>query len=175
MNDFNDQVIAEFRANRGHVTTAGFADGLVLVHSFGTKTGQERVHPVAAIAEDADHWLIAASAAGAPEHPQWYRNLMGRPQTTIEVGTGDVQVTAEDIADDDAYAAAWARFTAMSPGFAAYEEKAAPRRIRSYASAAAEHPTLSRAAPVHRWRPDPVRSQNVYGTWTQVRTSAPRG
>lgn len=123
MSDFNDRIIAEFRANGGHVETAGFGDGLVLLHSFGAKSAQERVHPLAAIPEDDDHWLVAASAAGAPKNPAWFANLVANPDTTIEVGTDVVPVTAQEVDDAD-YAEAWGKFTARSAGFAAYQEKA---------------------------------------------------
>jgi proline iminopeptidase len=31
--------------------------------------------------------VIIASKGGAPEHPQWFRNLMANPDVTVEVGT----------------------------------------------------------------------------------------
>lgn len=131
MSSFNDQIIAEFRANGGHVTANGFGDSLVLVHSVGAKSGEERVHPLMAIV-DGDTWLIAASAAGAPRHPAWYFNLVANPATTIEIGADGsletVPVTATVLtgADRDA---AWSTFTSRSPGFAAYEERAGDRTI----------------------------------------------
>ncbi len=122
MSDWNQQIIDEFRANGGEVKTNGFGRGLVLLHSVGAKSGQERVNPVAAIPEDDGSWLIAASKAGAPDNPAWYHNLVAHPDVDIETPVGQVEVHAEELKGRERDEA-WARFTAMSEGFAAYENK----------------------------------------------------
>jgi deazaflavin-dependent oxidoreductase (nitroreductase family) len=128
MSDFNDQIIAEFRANAGYVETAGFKKSLVLLHSVGARSGEVRVNPVAAIAEDADNWLIAASYGGAPVNPSWYANLRAHPETEFEDGTDTIPVIAREVGDDE-YEAAWGRFKARSSAFAGYEEKSGGRKI----------------------------------------------
>ena len=61
MADWNQNIIDEFRANDGTVTTAGFGRSLVLLHHVGAKSGVERVTPVMGLRQDADTWLVAAS------------------------------------------------------------------------------------------------------------------
>jgi deazaflavin-dependent oxidoreductase (nitroreductase family) len=118
---WNQQIIDEFRTNAGTVTTAGFGRNLVLLHHVGAKTGQQRVTPVRVIRDGADTWLIAASKGGAPEHPAWYHNLRANPDITIETpDDGTVPVHARVLVGaerDDA----WARFTAVSDSFRQYE------------------------------------------------------
>jgi deazaflavin-dependent oxidoreductase (nitroreductase family) len=120
---WNDQIIAEFRANGGDVSSRGFGRNLILVHHLGAKSGTERVAPVMGIHTDADTWLIAASKAGAPENPSWYHNLLAHPDVLIETpDDGTVSVRAEELTGpyrDEA----WTRFTAKSPGFLTYEQK----------------------------------------------------
>lgn len=128
MSDFDQQIIAEFRANGGRVETMGFGDSLVLLHSTGARSGQERVNPVMAIPTPEGGWLIAASKGGAPEHPRWYANLLAHPEARIEIGAETVDVTATEVDGDD-YAAAWARFASRSPAFDRYQERAGDRRI----------------------------------------------
>lgn len=120
--DWNQQIIDEFRANGGTVQTMGFGRGLVLVHHLGARSGTERVSPVANIHDEDGSRLIAASAAGAPKNPDWYRNLLAHPDVTIETPEGEERVHVTDLqgAERDA---AWARFKQMSDGFAAYEKK----------------------------------------------------
>ncbi|MEY2849801.1 MAG: hypothetical protein RI885_2468 [Actinomycetota bacterium] len=137
MNDFNEMITTEFRANRGHVSTYGFGDRLVLVHHVGAKSGESRIAPLMGIPVG-DSWLIAASAAGAAKHPGWYFNLIEAPDTEIEVpapegadtvdGVDTVAVRAVDLmgAERDA---AWQTFLAEAPAFAGYESRAAPRVI----------------------------------------------
>ena len=131
MSDFNTGIIDEFRANGGAVSR-GFGTDLVLLHSTGAKSGAERIHPVLAL-RDGDDWLIAASKAGAPEHPAWFHNLVAQPDAEIEVpdqrgGIETVPVTATVLGDAERDPA-WQRFIARSPGFAQYEERAGGRRI----------------------------------------------
>lgn len=134
MNDFNTQIIEEFHANRGSVTTMGFGDRLVLVHSIGAKSGAQRTNPLMGIPAG-DGWLIAASKGGAPDNPDWYYNLLANPSASVEVpdasadsGIAAYDVVAEDL-QGDARDEAWSQFTAVSPGFGEYEVNAAPRVI----------------------------------------------
>jgi deazaflavin-dependent oxidoreductase (nitroreductase family) len=134
MSDFNKQIIEEFRTHRGTVTTYGFGDRLVLVHSIGAKSGKPRIHPVMAI-PDGDAWLIAGSKGGAPDNPSWFHNLVANPSVSVEVpdASADNGITTYDVEAEDLQGAArdeaWERFKAASPGFGTYEGKAAPRVI----------------------------------------------
>lgn len=121
--DWNQQIIDEFRANGGDVSSRGFGRSLVLLHNVGAKSGVERISPVMAIRDDADTWLVAASKAGAQENPAWYHNLRAHPDVTIETpDDGTVDVHAETLAGSTRDAA-WARFLDRSPGFHQYEQR----------------------------------------------------
>jgi deazaflavin-dependent oxidoreductase (nitroreductase family) len=122
---FNDRIIEEFRANDGVVETAGFGSSLILLHTVGAKSGEERVSPVLAISDEGG-WLVVASKAGAPTHPGWYFNLKANPDVSIETGTDTVAVRAREL-KGAVYDEAWARFTGRSPGFEEYKERAGDR------------------------------------------------
>ncbi|BDH57820.1 nitroreductase/quinone reductase family protein [Tsukamurella sp. PLM1] len=132
MNDFNQGIIDEFRANNGTVTAMGFGRALALVHSTGAKSGEPRVNPLAAIRDD-EGWLLPASAGGSPTNPAWYHNLKAHPDIEIEYpndddGISTALVTATELigtARDEA----WERFKARSAGFAEYEKTAQGRVI----------------------------------------------
>lgn len=126
-NDWNKQIIDEFRANGGKVGGQFEGAPMILVHHKGRKSGVERVNPLVYQPLDG-RWAIFASAAGATEHPDWYRNLMASPRTTVEVGTDTHEVVARDTvgAERDEI---WERQKRLSPGFADYEEKAGDRVI----------------------------------------------
>jgi len=121
MNDFNDRIIAESRANGGKVGPPFEGAPLVLLHSIGAKSGEERISPLMSFPDDSG-WLIVASKAGAPTNPAWYYNLLAHPDTTVEFGTETYDVTATVLSDEER-APLWADITANNPGFAAYEEK----------------------------------------------------
>jgi deazaflavin-dependent oxidoreductase (nitroreductase family) len=80
MREHNRAVIAEFRANRG----AGDRP-LLLLTTTGARTGLRRTTPMMYV-PDGERLLVIASNAGAPKHPDWYRNLVASPQVTVEVG-----------------------------------------------------------------------------------------
>ena len=95
MADFNTQVIEEFRSNDGQVGGPFENMSLLLLHHTGAKSGQERIAPLAYL-DDGDRYVIFGSKAGAPTHPAWYHNLLAHPETTIEVGTDTIAVTAHE-------------------------------------------------------------------------------
>ena len=125
--DFNQQIIAEFRANGGKV--GGPFDGapMILIHHRGRKSGTERVNPLVYLPLD-EGWAIFASKAGAPTHPEWYLNLVASPRTTVEIGdeTHDVTVRVAEGAERESI---FSRQKELMPGFAEYEVKAGGRII----------------------------------------------
>lgn len=134
MSTFNDDVISEFRSNRGHVSH-GFGSSLVLVHSVGRRTGRTHVTPAMSL-RDGDDWLVVGSAAGAKKDPAWLLNLRAQPEALIEVPAlqtqGDdittVPVMATELTGSDR-AEAFDRFVQHSKGFAEYQERAGDRQL----------------------------------------------
>ena len=80
MNEFNQGIIEEFRANAGVVTNPMF-DGmsLILLHHRGAKTGTERVAPLGYQDLDDGRRAVFATAGGAPNNPAWFHNLVANP------------------------------------------------------------------------------------------------
>jgi deazaflavin-dependent oxidoreductase (nitroreductase family) len=125
--DFNGQVIAEFRANGGKV--GGFFAGapLLLLHHTGAKTGAPRVNPLI-YQQVGDSYAIFGSAGGQPRDPQWYRNLLAHPDVTAEIGGTTARLRAR-VADPAERASIWATQKERMPNFADYEKTATPREI----------------------------------------------
>jgi len=121
MNDFNQQIIEEFRANGGKVGGGFEGAPMVLVHHTGAKSGAERVTPLVYQAIDGG-WAVFASKGGAPDNPAWFHNLRANPDTVIEVGDDTIEVTAR-VADPDEREPIWATQKQVMPGFAEYEAK----------------------------------------------------
>lgn len=101
---FNAKVIEEFRANDGQVSFLQTGPVLLLTHK-GAKSGQLRTCPLV-YATDGGRIVIAASKAGAPNHPHWYLNISANPEVTLEVGSEKYQakaVTATGVERDRLY------------------------------------------------------------------------
>jgi deazaflavin-dependent oxidoreductase (nitroreductase family) len=85
-NDFNRNVIDEFRQTGGKVSGMFEGAPMILVTHTGAKSGKTYTTPLV-YTRDGDNYVIIASKGGAPEHPQWFGNLVANPDITIEVGT----------------------------------------------------------------------------------------
>ena len=125
VNDWNAQIIEEFRANGGHVGGNFEGAPVLILHSTGAKTGRERLAPM--MYQDVDGGVaVFASKAGAPDNPDWYHNLVANPDASIEIaGASGVEtraVTAE-VLQGEARDDVWEIQKERYPGFAEYEEK----------------------------------------------------
>jgi deazaflavin-dependent oxidoreductase (nitroreductase family) len=106
MNDFNNKIIEEFRSNNGRVGGQFGGMELLLLTTTGAKTGKVTTRPLA-YSRDGEKYVIVASKGGAPDHPDWYYNLLAHPEVTVEVGSEKFQAKAELATDkkrDELYA-----------------------------------------------------------------------
>lgn len=119
--DFNSSIITEFRENGGKVGGPFEGAPLLLLHTVGAKSGQERVNPVMYQPTETG-FVVFASKGGAPANPDWYHNLVANPRVTVEVGTETIDCTAR-VADDETRRPIWEAWKKANPGFADYEAK----------------------------------------------------
>ncbi|MFD5918872.1 nitroreductase/quinone reductase family protein [Kitasatospora sp. NPDC058201] len=116
---FNQAVVAEFRSNGGRVGGPFEGGDLLLLTTSGAVTGRPHTVPLGYVRAEG-LLLVIASAAGAPEHPQWYRNLLANPVVGVELGTGTfdaVAVPSEGPRRDRLFAAA----VRAAPGYGDYQ------------------------------------------------------
>ncbi len=117
-NDFNRTVIDEFRETGGKVGGAFEGAPMILVTHKGAKSGKEYTTPLVHT-RDGDSYVIIASKGGAPEDPQWFRNLVANPDVTVEVGTEKFPARAR-VADGDERARLYQAQAELMPNFAEY-------------------------------------------------------
>jgi deazaflavin-dependent oxidoreductase (nitroreductase family) len=121
MSDWNQQIIAEFRANEGKVGGMFANNTLLLLHTTGAKTGKERVNPLVTF-EDGDRLIVAASKGGAPTNPDWYYNIVANPQVTVEYGPEQFQAQAT-ITSEPERTELYDKLASKFAGFAEYSTK----------------------------------------------------
>ena len=75
--NWNDKVIAEFRANDGRVGGPFEGAPVVLVLHRGRTSGRDYVTPLMYLPDDndPDTIYVFATKGGAPTNPDWYYNL----------------------------------------------------------------------------------------------------
>src|SRR5581483_469315 len=117
----NAPIIDEFRSNAGRVGGPFEGIPLLLLHSKGARSGQERVNPLA-YQPVGDAFAIFASKGGAPPNPDWYYNLVAHPEARVEVGTDTIEVTAH-VAEGKEREDIWERQKQQVSAFAGYERK----------------------------------------------------
>jgi len=120
MNDWNAKIMAEFRANGGKVAEFGDAP-LLILHSTGRKSGEDRTSPLMYMALDGGSVAIFASKAGAPDNPDWYHNVLADAAVTAELGTETRAFTAREALGDER-TTIWEQQKIDYPQFAGYEE-----------------------------------------------------
>ena len=118
INERNLRTIDEFRANDGKVGGRFEGKTLLLLHTTGAKSGEERVNPVAYV-RDGEKYVVIASKGGAPTNPDWYYNILAHPRLTVEVGTETFQVEAK-VAEEPERTRLYNRMVEMMPGFDDY-------------------------------------------------------
>jgi deazaflavin-dependent oxidoreductase (nitroreductase family) len=122
-NEWNEKIIAEFRANGGKVGGRFEGAPMLLLHSTGAKSGQLRVNPMM-YQQVGESFAVFASKGGAPTNPDWYYNLVANPRATIEVGTESFEVNAR-VARGEERERIWNIQKQRYPGFADYEKQVA--------------------------------------------------
>ena len=121
INDFNRQLIDEFRANNGKVGGPFERAPLVLLTTKGAKSGQLRTFPVV-YTRDGDRIVVIASKGGAPNNPAWYHNLVANPEVTVEL-PGEKFVARASVATGDERARLWRVQADLMPNFDEYQQK----------------------------------------------------
>ncbi|NJP33940.1 nitroreductase/quinone reductase family protein [Micromonospora thermarum] len=121
-NDFNQQIIDEFRANSGRVGGPFEGARLILLTTTGARSGAPHTTPVGYLPDGGERILVIASAGGADRHPDWFHNLVADPTVTVEDGVFTYPARAEVLTGVDRDQV-FARAVEADPGWAAYQAK----------------------------------------------------
>ena len=91
---FEDQLIAEMRANDGKVVSGPLAGHpLLILTSRGAKTGMSR-RAILTYHRDGGDYMVAGTASGSPTTPGWVHNVQADPSVVIEVENERLDATA---------------------------------------------------------------------------------
>ena len=123
---WNEQIIREFRENNGRV--GGMFEGvpLVLITTAGVRSGRPHTTPVVCLLEGG-RVVVFGSNMGKDRHPDWYRNILGTAQVTMETGTAEGRVksfsTRAVVLEGEERDRLWEQQCSLDPAFRAYQEK----------------------------------------------------
>jgi deazaflavin-dependent oxidoreductase (nitroreductase family) len=117
----NRRVIDEFRANEGVLGPPFSGGNMLLLTTIGARTGRRHTTPMMYVPHG-ERLMVMASNLGAPEHPDWYRNLVANPTVTVELGTETFEAEATTATGDER-ARLWASLLEGFPFFADHQAK----------------------------------------------------
>jgi deazaflavin-dependent oxidoreductase (nitroreductase family) len=93
----------------------------LLLTTTGRRTGKPYTTPLI-YGEDGGRYLVVASKGGAPEDPQWYRNLIARPEVGVQVGGERFRARARPATPQEK-PALWKRMTGIWPDYNRYQQR----------------------------------------------------
>lgn len=94
---------------------------VVLITSKGARSGKTKLLPVMRVEHDGVYAAVA-SKGGAPQHPQWYYNLVAHPDVEVQDGT-TVTPRRARLATPEEHEAWWPIAVAAYPPYAEYQTK----------------------------------------------------
>jgi len=112
--------VALYRRSGGKFASQIANMPLLLITTFGRKSGLPYTNPVVYI-QDGQDYLVSATAGGSDWDPGWYLNLKTRPEAKIELGETSYNVQAA-IAEGDERVHLYEKFKAASSNFIKYEK-----------------------------------------------------
>ncbi len=113
--------VRQYLESDGRVVDHPHAEQMVVVYVEGRSSGQLRRFPLLA-RRDGEDWLVVASKGGAPDHPQWYLNLVAKPGVWVRDGADTHAATAVTLGPEER-ASVWPVITELLPMMAEYEAK----------------------------------------------------
>ncbi|GHO49344.1 nitroreductase/quinone reductase family protein [Ktedonospora formicarum] len=93
VNDWDRQIVKEFRANGGNVGGQLAGAPLLLLTTKGAKSGKLHTRPLVYLSEGGDIYIFAGNR-GAPTNPGWYHNLVAYPDVMVELGAEKFEARA---------------------------------------------------------------------------------
>ncbi len=113
--------------NGKHTVTEVVGLPIIELDTIGARSGQMRSHPLVGL-RDGDKIVIIGSNFGGKHHPAWIHNLRAHPECGVHVNGRFGNYIARE-ADGEERTKYWQLALSYYKGYAAYEERAAPRRI----------------------------------------------
>jgi deazaflavin-dependent oxidoreductase (nitroreductase family) len=115
-----DQV-ALYESSGGTKGTTMRGMPVVVLTTKGARSGKLRKHALMRV-EHEGSYAVVASLGGAPDHPQWYHNVVAHPDVELQDGPERHDYVAHEArgAERDLW---WERAVAAYPDYADYQEK----------------------------------------------------
>lgn len=99
----------------------------LLLTTTGRKSGKPIPTPLI-FDKVGEAYVVIASKGGAPDHPDWYKNMVAKPEAEIQAGRERHHVRMR-VAAGEERARLWAHMTNLYPPYDDYQKAAGAREI----------------------------------------------
>ncbi len=121
LNLFTRANVVVYRRSGGRFGGSLKGAPVLLLDHVGRRSGQTRTTPLLYM-RDGQDMVIAASRGGSEATPAWWLNLKASPQTTVQVDSERLAVTARQASAEERERL-WARLVKMFPDYEAYQQR----------------------------------------------------
>ena len=118
---FGQQHVRAYRETNGEQGYNWRGATILLLTTTGRQSGQERTTPLI-YRDDGERWVVVASKGGAPDHPDWYKNLVATPDATIQIKGDRISVHAR-AAEGEERARLWPLMAEVWPAYDEYQRR----------------------------------------------------
>ena len=110
-----------YEATNGALGRRLVGNDMLLLTTRGRRTGEAHTVPLLYL-RDGDRLLVIASYGGRDHHPEWYLNLLAKPEVTARVGARNLTMTARTAtpSERDSW---WPKVVAAYRDYAVYQQK----------------------------------------------------
>ncbi len=95
--------------------------GTLILTTTGRRSGEARSTPLI-YGQHGDDYLVIASQGGAPEDPNWYRNILEQPEVTVQVKADRFTAHARPARANE-QPELWRQMASIWPAFNDYQSK----------------------------------------------------
>ncbi|GAA4920588.1 nitroreductase family deazaflavin-dependent oxidoreductase [Streptomonospora salina] len=117
---FGKEHVERYRATDGAEGHEWNGTTVLLLTTTGRNSGEPRTTPLI-YRPDGGAYVVVASNGGAPDHPQWYKNLQADPQARVQVGAEEFGARARTAAPGEK-SRLWSSMAEVWPQYDEYQK-----------------------------------------------------
>jgi deazaflavin-dependent oxidoreductase (nitroreductase family) len=114
------RVYRETDGERGHDWKRGTT--ILLLTTKGRRSGEERTTPLIHRTDDG-RFVVVASRGGAPDHPNWFKNIEANPDDVEIQVKGEQMPVRPSVAQGDERDRLWEAMNEVWPDYDEYQER----------------------------------------------------
>lgn len=112
--------VERYERSEGSEPSEMVGDAWIVLWTIGASTGKVRKTPLVRVADDDGRYAVIGSMGGAPEDPQWVRNLRRHGKARVQDGAARIDLTVREV-DGDEKSRWWRRATEVWPQYDEYQ------------------------------------------------------